>query len=135
MNPTRKERMDASSNLMEIPYTGNDSYTAWLYVADALNIDDENALLPDGWRLIVAEIARLIDPEPMKVCHVVTTERKVSQTQTMVSKSCSCCGYVFGSEEHRPLLPGLGNLEQKIVLGGVLIPNYCPFCGAKVVDE
>lgn len=63
-----------------------------------------------------------------RACHVVTKERRFSRTQTMVSKFCSSCGYCFGDEEHREMpFPG--------VLGKVKIPNYCPNCGAKVVDE
>lgn len=85
--------------------------------------------LLDAWE---REIREIIEPEPERTCHVVATERKVSQTQTMVSKSCSFCGHVFGSEEHRPFLPGAGD---EIVLYEVSIPNYCPNCGAKVVGE
>lgn len=48
-----------------------------------------------------------------------------------VSKRCSECGHVFGSVEIRPLLPGLGEM---IEIGSVDIPNYCPNCGAKVVQ-
>lgn len=59
---------------------------------------------------------------------VVTRERRFSQTQTLVSKSCYSCGYVFGDEEHRELpFPG--------VLGKVEIPNYCPSCGALIEKE
>lgn len=63
-----------------------------------------------------------------RTCHVVTKEKRFSQTQTLMSKSCSACGYVFGDEEHR-------ELPIPMVLGKVEIPNYCKNCGAKVVDE
>lgn len=111
MNPTRKERIDAYANLMEIPYTGNDSYTAWLYVADALNIDDENALLPGGWRLIVTEIARLIDSEPERTCSVEPEPERICHP---IFGECDLCKW--------PLRDGA---------------LYCDHCGARieVVDD
>ena len=67
-----------------------------------------------------------------RTCRVVTKERRFSQTQTLVTKSCSACGYAFGDEEKRPILPGL---DETMVLNPVNVPNYCPHCGARVVDE
>lgn len=67
-----------------------------------------------------------------RTCHIVTTRRSFSQTQDKISKKCSECGHVFGETEIRPLLPGFGDM---IEIGSVDIPNYCPNCGAKVVDE
>lgn len=61
-----------------------------------------------------------------RTCRVVAKERRFSQTQTLVSKSCSACGYTFGDEEHR-------DLPVPTVLGEVEIPNYCKNCGAKVM--
>lgn len=77
-------------------------------------------------------LADLIEPEPERTCHVVVKERKISRTQTLVTKSCSQCGYAFGDEERRPMLPGL---DDEIVINRVRIPNYCHNCGAKVVVE
>lgn len=67
-----------------------------------------------------------------RTCRVVTKERRFSQTQTLVTKSCSACGYVFGDEERRPILPGL---DETMVLNPVDVPNYCPSCGARVIKE
>ena len=67
-----------------------------------------------------------------RTCHVATKERRFSQTQTLVTKSCSACGYAFGSEEVRPILP---TLDETMVLEAVDVPNYCPHCGARVVSE
>lgn len=73
-------------------------------------------------------ISRRLDARayfPVRTCHVVTSSRRVSQTQTYVTKSCSRCGHAFWYEEHREMpFPG--------VLGDVEIPNYCPNCGALV---
>ena len=77
-------------------------------------------------------LADLIEPEPERTCHVVVKERKISRTQTLVTKSCSQCGYAFGDEERRPMLPGL---DDEIVIYKVRIPNYCQSCGARVVVE
>lgn len=67
-----------------------------------------------------------------RTCHVVTKERRFSQAQTLVTKSCSACGYAFGDEEVRPILPGL---DETMVLGAVNVPNYCPHCGARIVGK
>lgn len=80
---------------------------------------------------VAARLAELIGPEE-RTCRVVTNIRALSQTQEMHTKSCSACGYVFGSEEHRQLLPGLG---ERVVIDPVVIPNYCPNCGARVVHD
>lgn len=67
-----------------------------------------------------------------RTCRVVTKERRFSKTQTLVTKSCSACGHAFGSEEVRPILPGL---DETMVLESVDVPSYCPHCGARVVEE
>lgn len=120
--PTNDERRNAAQRFRAIDYDALKESTICAFL-DAIG---ENGYT--DWVGIAHSIAKLIDPE---VCHVVTTERRVSQTQTMVTKSCSCCGHVFGSEEHRPFLPGL---DEEIVLDEVRIPNYCQNCGAKVVN-
>ena len=80
----------------------------------------------------VRRLADLIEPEPERKCRVVTDKNAVSQTQEVHTKYCSKCSYVFGREQHRPLLPGL---DEEIVLHAVQIPDYCPGCGAKVVEK
>lgn len=79
----------------------------------------------------IAGLADLIEPQE-RTCRVVTEVRALSLTQDMHAKSCSACGYVFGSEVHTQLLPGLG---ERVAVDPVVIPNYCPNCGAKVIQE
>ena len=79
----------------------------------------------------IAGLADLIEPEE-RTCRVVTDIRDLSQTQDMHTKSCSACGYVFGSEQHCQLLPGI---DKRVAIKSVVIPNYCPSCGAKVIQE
>ena len=67
-----------------------------------------------------------------RTCRVVSDSRRMSQTQVMTDKACSACGHLFGSEETRPVLPGL---DETMILDAVDIPNYCPNCGARVVEE
>lgn len=87
----------------------------------------------DGYDPVsVSELADLIEPEPERTCRVVTDKNAVSQTQEVHTKYCSRCSYVFGREQHRQLLPGL---DEEFVLHAVQIPDYCPNCGAKVVEE
>lgn len=66
---------------------------------------------------------------PERTCRVVTKERRFSKTQTLVTKSCSACGYAFGDEERRPILPGL---DEMMTFDQVCLPMYCPFCGARI---
>ena len=89
----------------------------------------------DPWdieRVLVHHMAEKWNRRTERTCRVVAKERKISQTQTLVTKSCSSCGYVFGDEEVRPILPGL---DETMVINGVAVPRYCPHCGAKVVDK
>lgn len=67
-----------------------------------------------------------------RTTRVATKERRLSQTQTLVTKSCSACGHAFGDEERRSILPGL---DETMVLDPVDVPNYCPNCGAQVIKE
>ncbi len=81
--------------------------------------------------VLCCDLADLIEPEERR-CRVVTDIRALSQTQDMHVKSCSACGYVFGSEQHCQLLPGI---DKRVAIKSVVIPNYCPSCGAKVVEQ
>lgn len=61
-------------------------------------------------------LAKLIEPE--RTCHVVSETKRISQTQVVTKKSCSCCGYEFGAEMHNEILDVTINVPN--------IPNYCP---------
>lgn len=132
--PTNEERRevamrlrnDASRPDIMSDYDIDRGSLALLIEYDALQYFDASA------SELLNGLADLIEPEPERTCHVVVKERKISRTQTLVTKSCSRCGYAFGDEERRPVLPGL---DDEIVIYKVRIPNYCPECGAKVVDE
>ena len=93
-------------------------------------------IFDDPWRHNCCEdvadrLADLIEPEPERTCRVVTDKNTGSQTQEVHTKYCSECSYAFGREQHRQLLPGL---DEEFVLHAVQIPDYCPNCGAKVVE-
>ena len=118
--PTDKERREVAAKLRDIAVRTNPSWPALM-----------DLLKCPGRAVAVQHLADLIEPEE-RTCRVVTDIRAISQTQDMHVKSCSACGYVFGSEEHRQLLPGLG---ERVAVGSVVIPNYCPNCGAKVVQQ
>lgn len=118
--PTDEERREVAAKLRDIAVRTNPSWPALM-----------EALGCPGRAVAVQYLADLIESEE-RTCRVVTDIRAVSQTQDMHFKSCSACGYVFGSEEYRQLLPGLGEM---VTFDSVVIPNYCPNCGAKVVQE
>lgn len=63
-----------------------------------------------------------------RTCRVEVERRKLSQTQTAVVKTCSGCGFEFGVEKEN-------TLPFEVTLNVVVPPDYCPNCGAKVVDE
>lgn len=86
---------------------------------------------PCDYEELHARLADLIEPEERR-CRLVTEVRALSLTQDMHTKSCSACGYVFGSEVHTQLLPGLG---ERVAIDPVVIPSYCPNCGARVIQE
>ena len=51
---------------------------------------------------------------------------RISQTQLVKHKHC-ICGYELGMDEHDEWPFDVERLEE--------MPNYCPACGAKVVEE
>ena len=106
-----------------ITMTADDDW--WL---ERITIDGEQRY-PELIRVGSLENPRVYVPE--RTCHVATKERRFSQTQTLVTKSCSACGYAFGDEERRPILPGL---DETMALDPVHVPSYCPHCGARVVE-
>ena len=65
---------------------------------------------------------------PERTCRVADREHGISWTQTLVTRMCSECGHEFGCEQRR-------DLPVPTVLDKVNVPNYCPNCGARVVDE
>lgn len=127
--PTNDERREVADGLRrQVKRLGPqmDAHEFAHYGADVIDAYSELR-----WDQMMLRLADLIEPEE-RTCRVVTDIRAFSQTQDMHVKSCSACGYVFGSEEHRQLLPGL---DKRVAVDPVVIPNYCPSCGAKVLQE
>ena len=65
---------------------------------------------------------------PERTCRMSVEKRKVSQTQTAVVKSCSECGFEFGVETEN-------TLPFEVTINAVVPPNFCPSCGASVIEE
>lgn len=63
-----------------------------------------------------------------RTCRISVEKRKVSQTQTAVVKSCSECGFEFGVETEN-------TFPFEVTIDAVEPPNYCPNCGARVIEE
>ena len=120
--PTNDERRKIAAELRE----NRDPLTPYNLV-DYIFDDPWNH---DSGEEVAARLADLIEPQE-RTCRVVTEMRALSQTQDMHTKSCSSCGYVFGSEQHSQLLPGLG---ERVAINPVRIPKFCPNCGARVVE-
>lgn len=125
--PTDDERREVAARLRK--HIGKPLFTGQ-DVEDIVGVQrsDFDVVLADA---SYRRLADLIEPEE-RTCRVVTEMRALSQTQDMHTKSCSSCGYVFGSEQHRQLLPGLGEM---VAINPVRIPKFCPNCGAKVVHD
>lgn len=124
--PTNEERREVAENLRNMCICGC-RYKEEFY--DLLVETVMRAWDFHEFSDVADRLAELIEPEE-RTCRVVTEVRALSLTQDMHTKSCSACGYVFGSEVHTQLLPGLG---ERVAVDPVVIPNYCPNCGAKVV--
>lgn len=126
--PTNDERREVADGLRrQVKRLGPqmDAHEFAHYGADVIDAYSELR-----WDQMMLRLADLIEPEE-RTCRVVTEVRALSLTQDMHTKSCSACGYVFGSEVHTQLLPGLG---ERVAVDPVVIPSYCPNCGAKVVE-
>ena len=126
--PTNDERRDVAENLRSMCACGC-RYKEEFY--DLLVETVMRAWDFHEFSDVADRLADLIEPEE-RTCRVVTEVRALSLTQDMHTKSCSACGYVFGSEVHTQLLPGLG---ERVAVDPVVIPNYCPNCGARVIQE
>ena len=72
------------------------------------------------WQAIADEM----NARAERTCRIVGEWESFTQTQDLRFPSCSECGYNFGREER------LGDFIRE----RCEIPNYCPNCGAKVVD-
>lgn len=118
--PTNDERREVAVKLRDMAVRTNPSWPALM-----------GALGCPGRAVAVQYLAELIEPQE-RTCRLVTEVRALSLTQDMHTKSCSACGCVFGSEVHTQLLPGLG---ERVAVDPVVIPNYCPNCGARVVQQ
>lgn len=81
------------------------------------------------WEHICARLADLIEPEPERTCHAITTAKPFSKTYELHVKSCSSCGYIFESESRRRMPPYYGEMSA---IRATTLPNYCQCCGAKV---
>lgn len=146
--PTNDERREVAARLRELPDIPSEMGT-WegglMFIepsrADEADYSQIHKVLfdclpadlmhPCDYEELHARLADLIEPEE-RTCRVVTEMRALSQTQDMHTKSCSSCGYVFGSEQHCQLLPGLGEM---VAINPVRIPKFCPNCGARVIQE
>ena len=63
-----------------------------------------------------------------RTCRVEVERRKLSQTQTAVVKTCSECGFKFGVEKE-------DTFPFEVTLYEFDPPNFCPNCGARVIEE
>ena len=60
-----------------------------------------------------------------RTCRIAVEKRRVSQTQTVVIKSCSECGHEFGVEKE-------SSFPFEMTINKVEPTAYCPSCGARV---
>lgn len=63
-----------------------------------------------------------------RTCKPEWTRLGKTQTQEFWLCECGNCGHEFGEEDRR-------SHPFKVTVDEVYIPNYCPNCGAKVVQQ
>lgn len=117
--PTNEERREAANRIresverfMNVPSCPDYGFVIRAAVnlnpSDCSHVNEKNGL---------SRLADLIEPEPERTCHMV-------QDPDYDFVTCSHCGY----EEEGNLLYELGG---KVIYNG----NYCPNCGAKVIQN
>lgn len=75
------------------------------------------------------DVAHVWNSRAERTCRVEEDTKRASQTQLVVTKSCSECGHCFGAETHYE------RMFEGMVLNEIELPRYCPNCGAKVVER
>ena len=118
--PTDTERREVARRLRELDYAGLQESLICAYL-DALGIEGY-----EDWVGIAHRLADLIEPKPERTCQVVsafeTDELEDAQDgiafspEDTLAYMCKSCGFDFRYERG-------------------LYPNYCPNCGAKVVND
>lgn len=85
--------------------------------------DHEEPYVVDGHVFYDRKAVRYV---PERTCRVEEDTKRASQTQLVVTKSCSECGHCFGAETHYE------RMFEGMVLNEIELPSYCPNCGAQV---
>lgn len=116
--PTNEERREIAARLREKHGERQGTFEPQSMSIQAMNrLDDLLDCLPKR-RDMLLDLADLIEPEPERTCEVLC----VKHGPIFDVLRFSCCGYEWA--ENRT---DRGATEPD--------PNYCPSCGAKVVDE
>ena len=78
------------------------------------------------WRDVAAKIADYVEPEPERTCKPHGEWERTSQLQECRRVLCDC-GHELGMDMRRGFPIKIGDLCE--------LPNFCPNCGAKVVEN
>lgn len=128
--PTNEERREVARKLREKQSERN---RPDVFVPQSMGVmaeilyEDLISCVPNRGNIFLA-LADLIEPEPERTCNVIFRSHELSQTQTALVKSCSGCGFEFGTEIKN-------TFPFEVTINSISIPNYCPNCGAEVIQE
>lgn len=127
---TNEERREIANWLRDMVRFSDSGIFHATSICSALGMSDVNRYAPRGHYGSddVMYLADLIEPEPERTCNVIFRSHELSQTQTALVKSCSGCGFEFGTEIKN-------TFPFEVTINSISIPNYCPNCGAKVVEN
>ena len=127
--------LQANSDLLFCPFCGGEAHIKEVVSACeklyTVGCSDSECMGYETWLLkpTVDEAVAAWNRRAERTARVKEDTKRASQTQLVVTKSCSECGHCFGAETHYE------RMFEGMVLNEIELPSYCPNCGSRVIEE